>query len=95
MNQSIKNSIRMLLFSSGAPNGVWAECLYAVCVARNHVSRPQQEKTPEELLTGLKPSVAHLRTNGCRTWIRVPEETRKALEPKAIRSILLRTVLFA
>lgn len=47
------------------------------------------KKTPEKMLIGLKPSVAHPRTFDCRAKVRVPGKTRKALEAKARPRVLL------
>lgn len=60
MDREINNSIQKKLFSSGAPTNLCAESLYAAYYARNYACRSQQRESSEELLTGMKPSVAHL-----------------------------------
>lgn len=60
MSRTIKDTIRKILLTSGAPTYTWAECLYAVRDACNLVGRPQQEKKPEEQLTRVNRFVAHL-----------------------------------
>jgi hypothetical protein len=38
-------------------------------------------KTPEEVFTGKKPEISHLRIFGCPVFIHVPKEKRMKLEP--------------
>ena len=72
MNRTLKNSIRAMLINSGAPAKYWAECLYAAADARNSLIRAGCAKCLVELSTGVKPSVEHLRTLGCKVWVRIP-----------------------
>lgn len=46
--------------------------------------------TPEEILTGRKPSVAHLAAFKCKVWVRVAGKVQKRLEPKAKCGVQLR-----
>ena len=94
MNRTLKNSIRAMLINSGAPANYWAECLYAAADARNSLVRAGCTKCPLELLTGVKPTVEHLRTFGCRVWVRIPDKIRKTLEPKARKAVLLRCLSY-
>jgi hypothetical protein len=43
--------------------------------------KPLEEKIPEEVFTGKKPSVDHLRIFGSPIYIHVPKEKRTKLEP--------------
>jgi hypothetical protein len=38
-------------------------------------------KTPEEMFTGNKPEVSHLKIFGCPVFIHIPKERRNKLEP--------------
>ena len=38
-------------------------------------------KTPEEMFTGEKPEVNHLKIFGCLVYIHIPEEKRSKLDP--------------
>jgi hypothetical protein len=40
-----------------------------------------KEKTPEEVFSGTKPEVGHLRIFGCPVYIHVPKEKRTSMEP--------------
>lgn len=51
-------------------------------------------KTTEELLPGVHPRVAHIRTFGCKVWAGVSDETRKTLHAKARTGVLLRILSY-
>ena len=94
MNRSVKNSIRTLLTNSGATANYWAVCLYAAVDARKRIVCGGCSKTPEELLTGVKPSEEHLRTFGCKVWVQIPELIRKILDVKAKSALPLRCLSY-
>ena len=41
-----------------------------------------QEKTPEEMWSGWKPSVAHLRVFGCKCFVLIPDKNRSKMGEK-------------
>lgn len=47
------------------------------------------DKTPEEMFTGVKPVVGHLRIFGCLVYIHVPKEKRSKLEPSDKKGIIV------
>ncbi|XP_026441683.1 uncharacterized protein LOC113340837 [Papaver somniferum] len=47
------------------------------------------DKTPEEALTGRKPSVRHLKVFGCIAYAHIPTEIRKKLDNKSEKCIFL------
>lgn len=55
---------------------------------------PGCRKTPQELLTGVKPSVGHLWSFGCKDWAGVPDTTRKALDLKVRCGFLLQCISY-
>lgn len=86
---TINNVIRTLLVHAGAPANLWDECLYTVCDGRSRFVRTDCKMTREELLTGVKPLLAHIGTSGYTFWARVADETGKALRAKERSGILL------
>lgn len=94
MNQTVKKAVRTMWLYSGAPASSWEKCLYVVRDVRNCVDHKRHSERPEELLTGVKPSVAHIRALGCKAWIRVPDKTTKTLEAKDHSEILLRSITY-
>jgi hypothetical protein len=60
---------------------LWAEASNTIVYVQNR--SPHKilgNKTPEELFTGKKPEVIHLRILGCPLYIHVPKEKRTKLE---------------
>lgn len=89
-NRTIKNAIRTLLIPYGPKAKLWAKCLYAVWDWRNLIVHAGCTKTPEELITYVKPSVAHMPTFDCNDWAQVADKTRKTLKAKGWCGILQR-----
>lgn len=56
----------MQLTRAGAAANLYAECLYAVCEARKCIVGVGCTMVLEEVLTGMKPLVAHMRTFACK-----------------------------
>jgi hypothetical protein len=46
-------------------------------------------KTPEEMFTGNKPKVSHLKIFGCPVFIHIPKEKRNKLEPSGKKGIFV------
>lgn len=88
LNRNLKNAMRTSLIHAGFLLSLWVSCFYAVCDAHRNIVNEGCIKTPEELLTGVKPSVAHLRTLSCQVWAQVTDKMRMALEAKASPEIL-------
>lgn len=59
MNATMKKAIRTMLLHLGAPANFGVECVYAICDACNHIGEVGRSKTPQQLLAGVKPKVAH------------------------------------
>ena len=47
------------------------------------------DKTPQEVWTGKKPSLSHLRVFGCDAYVHVPKEKITKLDSKSERCILI------
>ena len=64
-----------MLSCAGLGQEFWAE---AVDTARYLINRSPssalEDKTPQEVWTGKKPSLSHLRVFGCDAYVHVPKE---------------------
>jgi hypothetical protein len=61
---------------------LWAEAANTAVYIQNMCPHKSlEEKTPEEVFTGKKPSVDHLRIFGSPVYIHIPKEKRTKLEP--------------
>lgn len=56
------------------------EFVYTICEARNPIIQAGFPKTPEELLTGMKPTVAHMLSFSCKVWALVANRPAKRIE---------------
>ena len=91
MNRTLQEKGRSMLAGSGLKGGFWGEAIMTAAYLRNRSpSRSlEQEKTPEEIFSGWKPSVRHLRVFGCKSYVWVPDEKRRKMEEKSWTGILV------
>jgi hypothetical protein len=47
------------------------------------------DKTPQEVWTGKKPCLTHLKVFGCEAYVHVPKENRSKLDKKAEKCIFI------
>ena len=69
---------------------LWVEATGTTVYVQNR--SPHQEienKTLEEVFSGEKPEVSHLRIFGCPVFIHVPKEKRTKLEPSGRKGIFV------
>lgn len=92
MRRTLKNLIPTLLIHSEAPENLWTECIFTICVAQNRVARTGQSLTPHETCTGGKPRVSHRRVFGWRVGVCVSNQIRIALDAKVPPGILVRGI---
>jgi transposase InsO family protein len=84
-NRTIIEMAKSMMHNANLPYTFWAEAIYTATYIRNQcISKTFDNKsiTPEELWTGHKPSVRHLRTFGCDAYALINTYQHK-LEPKA------------
>uniref|UniRef100_A0AAV1T6S9 Reverse transcriptase Ty1/copia-type domain-containing protein n=1 Tax=Peronospora matthiolae TaxID=2874970 RepID=A0AAV1T6S9_9STRA len=68
----------------------WAEAAMTAIYVKNRLPSPKVvHKTPSEIVYNLKPSVKHMRTFGCQTYILTPKENRLKWDPKARAGIFV------
>ena len=61
----------------------WAEAVETTCYLVNRSpSSALEEKSPQEVWTGKKPSLSHLKVFGCDAYVHVPKEKRTKLDSK-------------
>jgi hypothetical protein len=61
---------------------LWAEAAMTVVYVQNRLPHSALGlKTPEEMFTGKKLEVSHLKIFGCPVFIRIPKEKRNKMEP--------------
>jgi hypothetical protein len=71
-----------MIHDQSLPMHLWEEASSTVVYMQNRSPHKiYGNKTPEEVFTGKKPEVSHLRIFGCQVSIHVPKEKRTKLEP--------------
>ena len=74
-------AIKAMIHDQDVPMHLWAEATkIAVYVQNKSPHRVLGNKTPEEMFSGEKPEVNHLRIFGCPMYVHVPREMRSKLE---------------
>jgi len=70
-----------MLHDHNVPMFPWGEASNTMVYVQNKtLHRALYDKTPEEVFTGKKPGVSHLRIFGCPVYFHVPKEKRNKIE---------------
>jgi hypothetical protein len=81
-NRTIMEAVKTMIHDQDLPMCLWAEAAMAAVYVQNRLSHSALGfKTPEEMFTGKKPEVIHLKIFGCPVFIHIPKEKRNKLEP--------------
>ena len=81
---------RSMLLHSSLPLSFWAEAVSTANYLRNRSpTLALSGKTPYECWYGKKPVLSNLRIFGCVSYIHIPKELRKKLDPKSEKCIFL------
>jgi transposase InsO family protein len=74
-NRSIVHSTKAMLHDQGLETFLWGEASNIVVYLQNRCPHSYLEfKTPEEVFTGKKPDLKHLRIFGCPIYVHIPKE---------------------
>jgi hypothetical protein len=69
-----------MIHDQDLPMCLWAEATMTVVYVQNRLPHSALGlKTPEEMFTGKKPEVSHLKIFGCPVFINIPKEKRKRM----------------
>lgn len=89
-NRTIMNMVRSILNEKEVPKRFWPDATtWAVHVLNRSPTSILKEKTPEEMWSGVKPTVDYFRVFGCLTHVHVPDQGRKKLDDKSITCVLI------
>jgi hypothetical protein len=81
-NRTICEAARAMMHDQKLPLSLWAEAISTVVYIQSRCPHKALEaKSPEEVFTGSKPLVDHLRIFGSPVYIHIPKEKRTKLEP--------------
>ena len=82
-----------MMFDQDLPNSLWVEATSTAVYIQNRCPHATlKDKTLEEVFSGIKPEVGHIRIFGCPVYIHVPKEKRKKMEPSGKKGFLWGTM---
>ena len=83
-------AVKTMIYDQDIPMHLWAEATRTVVYIQNRISYSALGfKTPEEMFTGKKPEVSHLKIFGCPVYIHIPKEKRTKLDPSRKKGIFV------
>jgi hypothetical protein len=89
-NKTILEAMKTMIHDQGLPMCLWAEAIMAVVYVQNRLSHSALGlKTPEEMFTGKKPEVRHLKIFGCTVFIHIPKVKRNKMAPSGKKGIFV------
>eukprot|EP00253_Pinus_taeda_P034260 PITA_34260 len=79
-----------MLSGAGLGQEFWAEAVETTCYLVNRSpSSALEDKIPQEVWTGKKPSLSHLRVFGCHAYVHDQKERRTKLDSKSEKCIFI------
>jgi hypothetical protein len=82
--------VKTMIHDQDLPMCLWEEAAMTVVYVQNQLSHSALGlKTPEEMFTGKKPEVIHLKIFGCPVFIHIPKEKRNKMEPSGKKGIFV------
>jgi hypothetical protein len=89
-NRTLKEMVDCMIQSKGLSLKYWAEAINCANYIVNRTpTKALKNITPEEAWTKIKLDVSHFRVFGNITWAHIPDEKRKALQPKSEKCIFV------
>ena len=83
-------AVRAMLHDQDLPMHLWTEAARTMVYVQNRTPhRVLENKTPEEVFSGKKLEVSHLRIFGCPVQIHIPKEKRTKLDPSGKKGIFV------
>jgi transposase InsO family protein len=90
MNKTLMEKSRCMLSGAGLGKEFWVEAMGIACYLVNiSPSSVLDDKTPQEVWTGKKPSLTHLKVFGCEAYVHVPKENMSKLDKKTEKCIFI------
>jgi hypothetical protein len=91
MNGTLLEKARCMPSGDGLGQELWAEVVDIACYLVNRSpSSKMDDKTPQEVWTGKKPSLTHLKVFGCEAYVHAPKENNSKLDKKFEKCIFIR-----
>jgi hypothetical protein len=89
-NRTLLEGICSVVTGTKIPKALWEEIARTVNYIQNRCpTKALKLQTPEEVFTGIKPHLGHLRVIGCTAYCHIPDVKRQKFDPKALPTLLL------
>lgn len=89
-NRTIMNMVRTMLKGKNLPKELWGEAVSTAAYLLNRcLTKKLENITPEEVWSGFKPSLSHLRVFGSVAFRHIPGQLRKKLDDKGEKLLLV------
>ena len=88
-NRHIMEMARCMLDDAGLENKYWGEAVNTAIFFQNRLPTKHIKETPYELSHGCEPIYENIKPFGCRCFVKIPDQQRRKLDPKAEEGILL------
>ena len=82
-NRTIFEKARAMLYHAGLPIYFWEYAVTTAVYILNRSLSTNKTQTPEEIWSGNKPYIKHLRVFGCDAYMHIPDKERKKLDSKS------------
>ena len=89
MNRTIVEKARSMLIESNLTKSIWPEAVTTAVYLISRLPNSNCVQSPEEVFTGAKPSVDHLRDFGCKAMAHIPKQQRAKFDQKPTNCILV------
>ena len=89
-NRIVCEATRAMMCDQDLLASLWAEATGTAVYVQNWCHHAiLDQKNPEEVFTGEKPDVGHLRIFGCTVYVHVPKEKRTKMKPSGKNGIFV------
>jgi hypothetical protein len=89
-NKTIMEAVTTMILDQDIPMHLWEEVARTSVYVHNKLSHSALGfKTPEEMFSGKKPEVIHLKMFGCPEFVHIPKEKRTKLDPSGKKGIFV------
>jgi transposase InsO family protein len=89
-NRTIMEAVKTMIHDQDLPMHLWAEVVRTTIYVQNKLSHSELGfKTLEEMFSGKKPEVSHLKIFGCPMFVHIPKEKRTKLDPSGKKGIFV------
>eukprot|EP00253_Pinus_taeda_P026732 PITA_26732 len=90
-NRTVVEMARSMLQHKNVPNKFWAEAVFTVVYLLNRSpTQAVKGKTPEEVWSGCKPKISHLKVFGSIAYVWIPTAKRSKLDSKSQKLMMTR-----